>query len=90
VYCEKPLASTYAQALRLAELARAAGVKNGIVHDKLYLPGFLKLKRLIESGFFGRILSLRGEFGYWVFEGDWGQPAQRPSWNYAPRKAAES
>jgi predicted dehydrogenase len=86
VYCEKPLASTYAQALRLAELARAAGVKNGIVHDKLYLPGFLKLKRLIESGFFGRILSLRGEFGYWVFEGDWGQPAQRPSWNY---RAAE-
>jgi len=82
VYCEKPLASTYAEALRLAELASARGVKNGIVHDKLYLPGLLKLKHLIESGFFGRILSLRGEFGYWVFEGDWGESAQRPSWNY--------
>jgi predicted dehydrogenase len=51
------------------------------VHDKLYLPGMLKLKRLIDSGFFGTILSVRGEFGYWVFEGDW-QQAQRPSWNY--------
>ena len=60
---------------------RAAGIKNGVVHDKLYLPGLQKLKRLIDSGFFGRILSVRGEFGYWVFEGDW-QPAQRPSWNY--------
>jgi predicted dehydrogenase len=52
-----------------------------VVHDKLYLPGLRKLARLIDSGFFGRILSVRGEFGYWVFEGDW-QPAQRPSWNY--------
>ncbi len=54
---------------------------NGVVHDKLYLPGLVKLKRLIDSGFFGRILSVRGEFGYWVFEGDL-LPAQRPSWNY--------
>ena len=63
---------------------RAAGVKNGVVHDKLYLPGLLELRKLIDEGFFGRILSVRGEFGYWVFEGDW-QAAQRPSWNY--RKA---
>ena len=61
--------------------AQAAGVKHGVVQDKLWLPGLLKLKLLIDSGFFGRILSVRGEFGYWVFEGDW-QPAQRPSWNY--------
>jgi predicted dehydrogenase len=81
VYTEKPTAETYEQALHLAELAEAAGIKNGVVHDKLYLPGLQKLKRLIDSGFFGRILSVRGEFGYWVFEGDW-QPAQRPSWNY--------
>jgi predicted dehydrogenase len=39
------------------------------------------LKDLVENGFFRRILSVRGEFGYWVFAGDW-QPAQRPSWNY--------
>ena len=58
-----------------------AGVTAGVVHDKLYLPGLVKLRRLVDEGFFGRILSLRGEFGYWVFEGD-GQPAQRPSWNY--------
>jgi predicted dehydrogenase len=82
VYCEKPLAPTLDEALALARHARDRGVKNGIVHDKLYLPGLLKLRRLIDSGFFGRILSLRGEFGYWVFEGDWGLPAQRPSWNY--------
>jgi predicted dehydrogenase len=69
------------EALELARLAEEAGIKNGVVHDKLYLPGLQKLKRLIDSGFFGRILSVRGEFGYWVFEGDW-QPAQRPSWNY--------
>jgi predicted dehydrogenase len=81
VYTEKPLAETVEGALSLARLARDAGVRNGVVHDKLYLPGLLKLKRLVDSGFFGRILSVRGEFGYWVFEGDW-QPAQRPSWNY--------
>lgn len=81
VYCEKPLAPDLATALELARLAKQRGVKNGVVQDKLFLPGLLKLKRLIETGFFGRILSVRGEFGYWVFEGDW-QPAQRPSWNY--------
>ena len=81
IYTEKPTAESLDEALELAALAQAAGVKNGVVHDKLYLPGLLKLARLIDSGFFGRILSVRGEFGYWVFEGDW-QPAQRPSWNY--------
>ena len=81
IYTEKPTAESYEDALELARLAAAAGVKNGVVHDKLFLPGFQKLRRLIDSGFFGRILSVRGEFGYWVFEGDW-QPAQRPSWNY--------
>lgn len=81
VYTEKPIAESVAGSLRLARAAAAAGVKNGVVHDKLYLPGLLKLRRLIDGGFFGRVLSVRGEFGYWVFEGDW-QPAQRPSWNY--------
>ncbi|WP_061291982.1 Gfo/Idh/MocA family protein [Herbidospora cretacea] len=81
VYCEKPTAETSAEALDLAREAETAGVKNGVVQDKLFLPGLLKLKRLIDGGFFGRILSVRGEFGYWVFEGDW-QAAQRPSWNY--------
>ncbi|OLZ57576.1 Gfo/Idh/MocA family protein [Amycolatopsis keratiniphila] len=81
IYTEKPVAESVEGALALAKHAEAAGVKNGVVHDKLYLPGLLKLKRLIDSGFFGRILSVRGEFGYWVFEGDW-QAAQRPSWNY--------
>ena len=81
VYTEKPVAPTVAEALDLYRRAEAAGVKHGVVQDKLWLPGLLKLKMLIDSGFFGRILSVRGEFGYWVFEGDW-QPAQRPSWNY--------
>jgi predicted dehydrogenase len=81
IYTEKPTAESLHEALELAALARAAGVKNGVVHDKLYLPGLRKLARLIDSGFFGRILSVRGEFGYWVFEGDW-QAGQRPSWNY--------
>ncbi|WP_348786660.1 Gfo/Idh/MocA family oxidoreductase [Leifsonia sp. NPDC080035] len=81
VYTEKPTAESFEEALELARLANEAGIKNGVVHDKLYLPGMRKLKRLIDSGFFGRILSVRGEFGYWVFEGDW-QAAQRPSWNY--------
>lgn len=81
IYCEKPIATDTATALELARLADQAGVKHGVVQDKLFLPGLLKLKRVIDSGFFGRILSVRGEFGYWVFEGDW-QTAQRPSWNY--------
>jgi predicted dehydrogenase len=81
IYTEKPTAESLGEALELAALARAAGVKNGVVHDKLYLPGLRKLARLLDSGFFGQVLSVRGEFGYWVFEGDW-QPAQRPSWNY--------
>jgi hypothetical protein len=65
----------------LARRADAAGVKHGVVHDKLFLPGLIKLRRLVEGGFFGRVLSVRGEFGYWVFEGDWQSP-QRPAWNY--------
>ena len=81
VYTEKPVAESVEGALALARRAREAGVKNGVVHDKLYLLGLRKLKRLVDSGFFGRVLSVRGEFGYRVFEGDW-QPAQRPSWNY--------
>ncbi len=81
VYCEKPIATNLAEALRVVKLAEQAGVKNGTVQDKLFLPGLQKLKMLRDSGFFGKILSVRGEFGYWVFEGDW-QTAQRPSWNY--------
>jgi predicted dehydrogenase len=81
IYTEKPISESLEGSLRMARAAADAGVKNGVVHDKLYLPGLLKLKRLIDGGFFGRILSVRGEFGYWVFEGDW-QAAQRPSWNY--------
>ncbi|OAM87112.1 Gfo/Idh/MocA family oxidoreductase [Termitidicoccus mucosus] len=81
IYCEKPTAVDTATALALYKEAAAAGLKNGVVQDKLWLPGLLKLKLLIDSGFFGQILSVRGEFGYWVFEGDL-QPAQRPSWNY--------
>jgi predicted dehydrogenase len=81
VYCEKPVATTLAAAMSLYRAAKKARVKHGVVQDKLWLPGLLKLRRLRESGFFGRILSVRGEFGYWVFEGD-RQPAQRPSWNY--------
>ncbi len=81
IYTEKPLSETFDGSVELARLARDAGVRTGIVQDKLFLPGLIKLARLIEGGFFGRILSVRGDFGYWVFEGDW-QPAQRPSWNY--------
>ncbi|CAK4843200.1 unnamed protein product [Aphanomyces euteiches] len=81
IYCEKPTGTSLKESLELAQLAKAAGVKNGVVQDKLFLPGLLKLKRLVDSGFFGKILSVRMEFGYWVFEGDW-QAGQRPSWNY--------
>lgn len=81
IYTEKPLAMDVAGALDLARAAAAAGVRNGVVADKIFLPGLRKLKRLVDGGFFGRVLSVRAEFGYWVFEGDW-QPAQRPSWNY--------
>ena len=81
IYCEKPVAVSTEQALELYNLCKNAGVKNGVVQDKLWLPGIIKLKRLIQQGFFGKILSVRGEFGYWVFEGH-SIAAQRPSWNY--------
>ena len=81
IYCEKPIAVDTKTAMELYNLCKDAGLKNGVVQDKLWLPGILKLKRLIQQGFFGKILSVRGEFGYWVFEGD-SIPAQRPSWNY--------
>lgn len=81
LYCEKPVASTLDETLALWREAQAAGLKNGVVQDKLWLPGLVKLKKLIDSGYFGRILSVRGEFGYWVFEGEDGK-LQRPSWNY--------
>lgn len=81
VYCEKPTSDDLDVAVRLAKTARASGLKHGVVQDKLFLPGLMKLKMLRDSGFFGQILSVRGEFGYWVFEGDW-QKSQRPSWNY--------
>ncbi|KQT48394.1 oxidoreductase [Devosia sp. Leaf420] len=84
VYCEKPTSDDLDVAVNLAKTARASGLKHGVVQDKLFLPGLMKIKMLKDSGFFGDILSVRGEFGYWVFEGDW-QKAQRPSWNY--RKA---
>jgi predicted dehydrogenase len=81
VYCEKPTAVSTEVALEIAEFCENAGVKSGVVQDKLWLPGMMKIQRLKEQGFFGKILSVRGEFGYWVFEGQ-NIPAQRPSWNY--------
>ncbi|MCY1138268.1 Gfo/Idh/MocA family oxidoreductase [Actinoplanes sp. Pm04-4] len=81
IYTEKPVAESLAEAVDLARTADEAGIKHGVVQDKLFLPGLQKLHRLVRGGFFGRVLSVRGEFGYWVFEGDW-QGAQRPSWNY--------
>src|SRR6266571_8172489 len=85
IYCEKPIAENLKDALALARAAKKAGIKHGVVQDKLFLPGLLKLRTLIDAGFFGRIISVRGEFGYWVFEGDW-QGAQRPSWNYRKKE----
>ncbi len=86
IYCEKPTSDDLDIAVDIAKKAQASGLKHGVVQDKLFLPGLMKLKMLRDSGFFGDILSVRGEFGYWVFEGDW-QPAQRPSWNYRKAEA---
>ena len=81
VYCEKPVSDSLEKALDVARKAERSGLRHGVVQDKIFLPGLLKLRMLRDTGFFGRIFAVRGEFGYWVFEGDW-QPAQRPSWNY--------
>ena len=81
IYCEKPSAATLADAIELYRRAEKAGVRHGVVQDKIFLPGLQKMKKLMNDGFFGRLLSVKIDFGYWVFEGDWKQ-AQRPSWNY--------
>ncbi|HZJ21486.1 MAG TPA: Gfo/Idh/MocA family oxidoreductase, partial [Pricia sp.] len=85
IYCEKPAGVSTEEVMEMYRLCKENNLKNGVVQDKLWLPGMLKIKRLIEQGFFGEILSVRGEFGYWVFEGD-SIPAQRPSWNYVKEK----
>jgi len=82
IYSEKPISDDLGVAVALAKKARGSGLKHGVVQDKLFLPGLQKLRILRDSGFFGRMLSVRCEFGYWVFEGDWGVDPQRPSWNY--------
>ena len=81
IYCEKPTATSLEDAIELKDLAISSGVKHGVVQDKLWLPGLLKLKYLIDTGFFGTIHSVKGDFGYWVFDGK-EQECQRPSWNY--------
>ena len=81
VYCEKPIATHLSEAVEIARVAEASGLKHGAVQDKLFLPGLRKLDMLRRAGFFGRMLAVRIDFGYWVFEGDL-QPIQRPSWNY--------
>jgi predicted dehydrogenase len=81
IYCEKPTALTLDDAYDMYARAKKAGVKHGVVQDKLWLPGLMKLKTLVDTGFFGELIAVRGEFGYWVFEGDYA-PCQRPSWNY--------
>lgn len=81
VFCDKPLGTTYAEAAELAALAQTRGLMNGVVMANLWLPGLRKLRQLVDAGFFGRVLSIRGEHGYWIFDGQT-RPAQRPSWNY--------
>lgn len=81
IYCEKPAAATLAEALEAYRAAKQAGIRHGVVQDKIFLPGLQKMKKLVDEGFFGRLLSVKIDFGYWVFEGDW-REAQRPSWNY--------
>jgi len=81
IYCEKPSAGTLEDAIDVYGRAEKAGIRHGVVQDKIFLPGLQKMKRLMDDGFFGRLLSVKIDFGYWVFEGDWKQ-AQRPSWNY--------
>lgn len=83
VYCEKPIADSLQGAITLYREAEQARVKNGVVQDKLFLPGIRKFLTLKQQGVLGKILSVRGEFGYWVFSGhDPARPMQRPSWNY--------
>ena len=82
IYCEKPTGVSTDEAYGLYQAAKSAGVKHGVVQDKLFLPGLEKLKLLRDTGFFGEILSVRGEFGYWVYTGHDQIPTQRPSWNY--------
>ncbi|MBP0463986.1 Gfo/Idh/MocA family oxidoreductase [Roseomonas sp. PWR1] len=81
IYLEKPVAPTLEEVLDLRRAAEAAGVKHAVVQDKLFLPGLAKLRLLKDQGFFGRLLSVRIDFGWWVFDGEQ-VPAQRSSWNY--------
>ena len=84
IYTEKPVAPSVQEGMQLLRATQAKGLKHGAVEDKLFLPGFLKLRRVVESGFLGRVIGFQINFGWWVFDGIEAE-SQRPSWNY--RKA---
>jgi predicted dehydrogenase len=81
IYTEKPIANSLEEARAVLKAAEDAGVCHGVMCDKIFLPGLLKLKRLLDSDFFGRVVSAKLEFGWWIFDGH-GETGQRPSWNY--------
>src|SRR4029079_18362044 len=69
IYLGKPVANSSAEAMQIVRAAKAKGVRAAAVQDKVYLPGFHKLRKVRDSGFFGRILSARLDSGWGGFGG---------------------
>ena len=83
VFSEKPLTIELAEAERLLEAAKAAGVQHGVIQNMRFSPGALKARELIQQDLLGRIFSTNVLFGYMVPR----TVLNRPTWFYKKEEA---
>jgi predicted dehydrogenase len=73
VVCEKPLATSVADARELAALAAKKGLRNAVCHNLRSYPMVQQLRRMCEAGDLGDILSVQGGYSqdWLLYETDW-------------------
>ncbi|MBI4243359.1 MAG: Gfo/Idh/MocA family oxidoreductase [Planctomycetes bacterium] len=71
VVCEKPMATTLADADLMIEEYRKTGSLLTIFQNYRYMPGFLKVKEIIDSGKLGRIILVRMAWHSFGRRWDW-------------------
>ncbi len=73
VLCEKPLATSVAEARTLADLARARNLRNCTCHNLRYYPMVQQMRRMREAGDLGEILVVQGTYSqdWLLYDTDW-------------------